>query len=88
MLGALREAALEGGGVPWLDSSQLAEQARAILDATRDDPVIRIPEEFAMLARVFGALGGLFQHYRPRLDWARHMQPLLAALAANAGAAD
>ena len=83
MLGALRDAALAGGGVPWLDQEQLAAQARALLDATSDDPVIRIPDEFAMLARVFGALGGLFQHYRPRLDWARHMQPVLSALAAG-----
>jgi ubiquinone biosynthesis protein len=83
MLGALREAAIAGGGVPWLDQEQLAAQARALLDATRDDPVVRIPDEFAMLARVFGALGGLFQHYRPRLDWTRHMQPVLGALAAS-----
>lgn len=83
MLGALREAALEGGGVPWLDEAELAEQARALLEVTRGDPVVRIPEEFAMLARVFGALGGLFQHYRPRLDWTRTMQPLMGALAAH-----
>ena len=82
MLGALREAALDGGGVPWLDPEQLAVQARALLDASRDDPVVRIPDEFAMLGRVFGALGGLFQHYRPRLDWTRHMQPLLGAIGA------
>jgi ubiquinone biosynthesis protein len=83
MLGALRQAALEGGGVPWLDQAELAAQGRALLEATRGDPVVRIPEEFAMLARVFGALGGLFQHYRPRLDWARTMQPVLGALAAH-----
>jgi ubiquinone biosynthesis protein len=83
MLGALRQAALEGGGVPWLDQDELAAQARALLEVTRGDPVVRIPEEFAMLARVFGALGGLFQHYRPRLDWTRTMQPVLGALAAH-----
>jgi ubiquinone biosynthesis protein len=83
MLGALRGAALAGGGVPWLDQDQLAAQARVLLDATSEDPVVRIPDEFAMLARVFGSLGGLFQHYRPRLDWARHMQPVLGALAAD-----
>jgi ubiquinone biosynthesis protein len=83
ILGALREAALAGGGVPWLDQPQLAAQARTLLDATRADPVVRIPDEFAMLARVFGSLGGLFQHYRPHLDWTRHMQPLLSALGAT-----
>jgi hypothetical protein len=34
-----------------------------------------------MLARIFGTLGGLFQHYRPRIDFARHMAPVLGALA-------
>ncbi len=80
MLGSLREAALAGGGVPWLDQDQLAAQARVLLAATRDDPVVNIPDEFAMLARVFGSLGGLFQYYRPQLDWKRHMQPVLGAL--------
>ena len=80
MLGTLRRAASEGGEFAWLDEAEVAEQARAILAATREDPVVRIPDEFAMLARVFGVLGGLFQHYRPRVDWARHMQPVLAGL--------
>jgi ubiquinone biosynthesis protein len=80
MLGSLRRAATEAGGFAWLDETQVAAQARAILAATREDPVVRIPDEFAMLARVFGVLGGLFQHYRPRVDWARHMQPALAGL--------
>jgi ubiquinone biosynthesis protein len=80
MLGALRETARGGAGVAWLDREQLEAQARALLEATRDDPVVRVPAEFVMLGRVFGTLGGLFQHYRPRIDWARHMQPLLGAL--------
>jgi hypothetical protein len=65
-----------------LDEAELAAQARALLEVRA---AIRrpIPEEFAMLARVFGALGGLFQHYRPRLDWTRTMQPLMGALAAH-----
>jgi ubiquinone biosynthesis protein len=81
MLGALRRAATEGGGTPWLGEAEIGAQARTLLAATRDDPVVRIPEEFAMLARVFGVLGGLFQHYRPRVDWGRHVQPILAGLA-------
>ena len=40
--------------------------------------MIRIPAEFVMIARVFLSLGGLFQHYRPRIDYSR---PLLAVLA-------
>ena len=75
--------ALAGGGVPWLDRDAAGRAgARCCSKQRSDDPVVRIPDEFAMLARVFGSLGGLFQHYRPRLDWARHMQPVLAAFAA------
>lgn len=81
MLGMLREAAREEGGMPWLDEQAVAAQARRILAATEADPVVRIPEEFTMLARVFGVLGGLFQHHRPRLDWRGQLGPLLAALA-------
>jgi ubiquinone biosynthesis protein len=81
MLRALREAARGGGGLPWLDDGEVAARARALLAATRDDPVVRIPEEFPMLGRVFGTLGGLFQHYRPRLDWSRQLAPVVAAVA-------
>lgn len=83
MLGALRESARGSAGLAWLDREALEAQARALLDATRDDPVVRVPAEFVMLGRVFGTLGGLFQHYRPRIDWSRHMQPLLGALASQ-----
>ena len=47
----------------------------------QDDPVIRIPAEFVMIGRVFLSLGGLFQHYRPAIDYSR---PLLAVLAERA----
>ena len=80
LLGALRRAALEGDGMPWLDEREVAAQARRLLAAVEDDPVIRIPEEFVMLARIFGTLGGLFQHYRPRIDVARHLAPVLGAI--------
>jgi hypothetical protein len=48
---------------------------------TLEDPVIRIPCEFVMLGRVLLSLGGLFQHYRPSIDYAR---PLLSVLAERA----
>ena len=84
LLGALRRAAAAGGGVPWLDEREVVAQARELLAAVGDDPVIRIPDEFVMLARVLGTLGGLFQHYRPRIDFARHLAPVLGAFAAPA----
>ena len=32
---------------------------------------------FVMLGRVFGTLGGLFDHYRPEIDYAQHLFPVL-----------
>lgn len=68
MLGALRDAVARGQGVPWLDRDALWQQASEWLEQIEEDPVIRIPDEFVMLGRVFAALGGLFHHYRPHLD--------------------
>jgi ubiquinone biosynthesis protein len=39
--------------------------------------VTRVPGEFVMLARVFGTLGGMLSHYRPRIDYARAVLPHL-----------
>jgi hypothetical protein len=55
-----------------------------LLRAVEQDPVVRIPDHFVMIGRVFGALGGLVMHYRPTLDIQRTMLPaLLAALSPN-----
>jgi hypothetical protein len=46
------------------------------------DPLVKLPEEFVMLGRVFGLLSGLFLHYRPEPSAATRVLPwLLAALA-------
>jgi ubiquinone biosynthesis protein len=79
LLGAFRRLAAAGGEGAWLGPDELAAQARALLRTAEEDPVVRIPEEFVLLARVFGTLGGLFQHHRPRLDFARHVAPVLAS---------
>ena len=42
-----------------------------------------MPGEFVMLARVFGTLGGLFHHYRPEIDYAEHLLPVIAAAMAE-----
>jgi ubiquinone biosynthesis protein len=52
-------------------------QMRAMLDAAEDDPVVRVPEHFVMIGRVFGTLGGLFLHYRPAIDYTKHVMPAL-----------
>ncbi len=77
LLGEFR-AALQGKRPGGLDPQAMVAQAREVMEAAREDPVVRIPAEFVMLARVFLSLGGLFQHYRPEIDYAR---PLLGVLA-------
>ena len=56
---------------------QLLEQAAGLMEAAKSDPVTRVPGEFVMLARVFGTLGGMMSHYRPRIDYARAVLPHL-----------
>jgi ubiquinone biosynthesis protein len=56
---------------------QLMQQAAGLMEAAQRDPVTRVPGEFVMLARVFGALGGMLSHYRPRIDYARAVLPHL-----------
>jgi ubiquinone biosynthesis protein len=60
-----------------LDSEAMLEEVARLMAAATDDPVERLPEEFVMLARVFGSLGGLFLHYEPDVDLARHLAPVL-----------
>jgi len=62
------------------------EQAAALLNTAQEDPVTRLPAEFVMLGRVFGTLGGLFHHYRPKLDARAHVMPVLARVMAEFGA--
>jgi ubiquinone biosynthesis protein len=78
LLGAFRGLAEGRGAQAWPSPDAAAAQARALLRTVEGDPVVRIPPEFVMLARVFGTLGGLFQRHRPRLDFARHVAPALA----------
>jgi ubiquinone biosynthesis protein len=76
MLSELRERA--AGERRALDADALLEEAARLMQAATDDPVERLPEEFIMLARVFGSLGGLFLHYDPEVDLGQHLLPVLA----------
>ncbi len=80
LLGEFR-AAMHNGGCGGLDAQAMLANAKLALARMHDDPVIRIPAEFVMIGRVFLSLGGLFQHYRPNIDYSR---PLLAVLAERA----
>jgi ubiquinone biosynthesis protein len=70
MLQTLRRGVGEGGAV-WPTREQLLSDGAELLAAAERDPVISMPADFVMLARVFGTLGGLFQHYRPAIDWSK-----------------
>jgi ubiquinone biosynthesis protein len=65
---------------PWLAPDEVEGELRRLAHAAAADPVVALPDDFVMLGRVFGTLGGLFQHYGPRVDWGRHVAPVLGAL--------
>lgn len=70
--GALREFAdmimevfRPGADLHAIDPRAQLERA---LELARKNPVVRIPQEFVLLGRVFASLGGLLMRYRPRLN--------------------
>ncbi len=79
MLREIRAAAVRGNGADfrWPTKKEMLSQAADILEQMNKDPVIRIPAEFVMLARVFGTLGGLFLHYQPSVDLSQRILPLV-----------
>lgn len=83
LLDALRSGA-NGGGVTFPSRRELLAQAAGLMEAAERDPVIRLPADFVMLGRVFAGLGGMFNRYRPDIDFARHCLPVLGeAMAAR-----
>lgn len=77
LLGEFRDALERSDGPAGLDPQAMLARASEVMAQTQEDPVVRIPAEFVMLARVFLSLGGLFQHYQPAIDYAR---PMLAVI--------
>jgi ubiquinone biosynthesis protein len=77
LLGAFQRMA--SGGPVWRERAEVEAELRRLLAVVEDDPVNRLPDDFVMLGRVFGTLGGLFHHHAPRIDWARHVAPVLGA---------
>ncbi|MCB9661090.1 MAG: AarF/ABC1/UbiB kinase family protein [Sandaracinaceae bacterium] len=65
------------GSLRFRRPEDMLEEAKRVLAAAEADPVERIPEEFVMIARVFGTIGGLFSHYEPEIDFGRHVLPTL-----------
>ena len=79
LLGEIRQAAL-GKGIKWPDRHELGVRVSGLLSACKDDPVVSLPGEFVMMARVFGTLGGIFARYKPDLDFTRHILPVLGTV--------
>jgi ubiquinone biosynthesis protein len=52
---------------------------RALLALLQQSPVLRIPQDFVQLGRIFAALGGLVLRYRPRVDLFALIAPEIAA---------
>lgn len=65
----------KGASLADVDPHAQLEQAMKIM---RDNPVVQVPEDFVLLGRVFGSLGGLLMHYKPRVDFFRTIAPHLA----------
>lgn len=63
MVGRVRDA-LEGT-VEWPSTEELLAEVSELVSVVEGDPVVRIPDSFVLLARVFGTLGGLFMAYQP-----------------------
>jgi ubiquinone biosynthesis protein len=76
LLSSFRRGAGEGR-FTWPTRDELYAEASQLADAARLDPVVKIPSEFVLIGRVFGTLAGLFQHYRPAIDFTTHVFPHL-----------
>jgi ubiquinone biosynthesis protein len=76
LLSTFQRAAANGTFSGPTRAAVLAE-AGALAEAAERDPVTRLPPEFVMIGRVFGTLAGMFQHYRPSIDFSRHVLPHL-----------
>jgi ubiquinone biosynthesis protein len=76
-IGVVRER-----GGDWPTPAEVLAQVALMANFIEGDPMVRLPEEFVMLGRVFGTLSGLFLHYRPDVSAAARVIPLvLAAMA-------
>lgn len=69
-------------GGDWPTQVEVLAQVSLFARFVEGDPMVRLPEEFVMLGRVFGTLSGLFLHYRPDVSAAARVLPLvLSAMA-------
>jgi len=69
----------EQGTIDQQRYDELKREAAGLWSALENDPVVKMPADFVMIARVFGGLGGLMTHHTPNIDIARHVLPVLMA---------
>jgi ubiquinone biosynthesis protein len=69
--------AIRAGTANFPTPDELMNEARALLESATNDPVDVLPEEFIMIARVFGTLAGMFLQYRPAIDVSSRVMPVL-----------
>lgn len=86
LLSTLRNTAMTvGDQQTWPSADQILDRGKQLFAMADADPVEKLPAEFIMLARVFTTLGGLFIHYKPKLDVTRYLLPhLIGPALANA----
>ncbi len=77
LLSEFRETMNPEEGSAGLDPQAAVARASEVMARSHEDPVIRIPPEFVMLARVLLSLSGLFQHYQPSIDYTRPITTVL-----------
>jgi ubiquinone biosynthesis protein len=68
---------VQARGGDWPNQVEVLSQLTVMTRVIEGDPVVRLPEEFVMLGRVFGTLSGLFLHYRPDVSAAARILPLV-----------
>ncbi|HVL01005.1 MAG TPA: hypothetical protein VM553_14385, partial [Dongiaceae bacterium] len=69
--------AVGGDNPSWPTADELLQRGKALFALADSDPVDKLPSEFIMLARVFTTLGGLFIHYKPKMDVTKYLLPHL-----------
>ncbi len=71
--------AFTGDEPKWRTKDELVAEAKRAMKLASDDPVVSVPGDFVMLARVFGTLGGLYLTHKPE-GIASYLAPTLAHL--------
>jgi ubiquinone biosynthesis protein len=78
LLGQLKRGVTGGDDPMWRSRGATFENMADMLDAANADPIVRIPPEFVMIARVMGMISGTMDHYRPKIDWGARVLPYLS----------